>query len=220
MLVVKIVRYHCSYIFLLCLFFISCEDLLKEDKSPCLNGNCEATFVIDTTQNPGSYLDSNGIWHIKYSGLNYFRIKGNTDVLKPEYVINGVPLIETGYDSNYFYIPGNVTWTYPVYSFLGLYTNNNLSNPIPIGFQTYTITQLIESYSISNLAGYEISKYFNFNTAYAQTLLLTYSKYNYHPTQQMVFLPQMIGTEAKIYIRVIWGETYERMYMLNVKFEN
>lgn len=99
---------------------LSCEDLLKEEKSPCLNGNCEATFVVDVPQNPGSYLDSNGIWHIKYSGLNYFRIKGNTDVLKPEYIINGVPLMETGYDSNYFFVPGNVTWKYPVYSLSGV----------------------------------------------------------------------------------------------------
>jgi hypothetical protein len=219
MLVVKIVRYHCSYIFLLCLFFISCEDLLKEEKFPCLDGNCEATFVIDVTQNPGSYLDNDGMWHIKYSGLNYFRIKGNTDILKPEYVINGVPLMETGYDSNYFFILGNVTWKYPVYSFLGLFTNNNLTNPISIGFETYTMMQLVENYSISNLAGYEITKHFNFNTPYAQTLLQTYSKYNYQPRQQMVFFREMIGDEAEIYIRVIWGETEIKNYTLKVKFE-
>lgn len=217
----KILNDFVLYITITFLFLCaSCEDFLKKDSSPCVDGNCEATFVIDTIQNPGSYLDTQGIWHIKYSGLNYFRIKGNTDVLKPEYVINGVPLMETGYDSNYFYIPGSVTWTYPVYSFLGLYTNNNLSNPIPIGFQTYTIVQLVENYSISNLAGYEISKHFKFNTPYAQTLLQTYSKYNYHPTQQMVFFPQMIGDTAKIYIRVLWGETFEKKYTLNVKFEN
>jgi hypothetical protein len=74
-------------------------------------------FVIDTLR-IGSYLDRKGIWHIKYSGLNYFRIKTNTDVLKPEYVINAVPLIETAYDSHYFYIRGSVGWTYSVYSYI------------------------------------------------------------------------------------------------------
>jgi hypothetical protein len=201
-------------------FLSSCEDLLKEEKSHCLDGNCNATFVIDTAQNPGSYLDKEGIWHIKYSGLHYFRIKGNTDVLKPEYVVNGVPLMETAYDSNYFYIPGSLTWTYPVYSYLGLFTDNNLTKPIPIGFETYTMIQLVENYSISNLVGYEITKHFNFNTPYAQTLLQTYSKYNYQPTQQMVFFPEMIGDEAKIYIRVAWGETEVKNYLLHVKFEN
>lgn len=207
------------FIFIILIIITGCEDILKKETSNCLDGNCEATFFIDTAQNPGSYLDNDGIWHIKYSGLNYFRIKGNTDVLKPEYVINGVPLMETGYDSNYFFIHGNVTWKYPVYSYLGLFTNNNLTNPIPIGFETYTMMQLVENYSISNLAGYEITKHFNFNTPYAQTLLQTYSKYNYHPTQQMVFFPDMIGDEAEVYIRVIWGETEVKNYTLKVKFE-
>jgi len=221
MIISKTFKSKFSYIILLLsLAFSSCEDLIKEDKSPCQDGNCEATFGIDATLNPGSYLDNNGIWHIKYSGLNYFRIKGNTDVLKPEYVINGVPLMETGYDSNYFFVPGNVTWKYPVYSFLGLYTNNNLTNPIPIGFETYTMLQLVENYSISNLAGYEITKHFNFNTPYAKTLLQTYSKYNYHPTQQMVFFPDMIGDEAEIFIRVTWGETETKNYSMKVKFED
>lgn len=201
------------------LLFLSCEDILKEEKSPCLNSNCGATFVIDTAQNPGSYLDADGVWHIKYSGLNYFRIKGNAAFLKPEYIINGVPLMETAYDSNYFYIPGNVTWTYPVYSYLGLFSNNNLTKPIPIGFETYTMIQLVENYSISNLAGYEITKHFKFNTPYAQTLLQTYSKYSYNPRQQMVFFREMIGDEAEIFIRVIWGETETKNYTLKVKFE-
>ncbi len=221
MIILKTIKCNFSnIILLLSLSLLSCEDIIKEEKSHCIDGNCEATFVIDVTQNPGSYLDSNGIWHIKYSGLNYFRIKGNTDILKPEYVINGVPLMETGYDSNYFFVPGNVTWKYPVYSFLGLFTNNNLTNPIPIGFETYTMIQLVENYSISNLVGYEISKHFNFNHPAAATMLQTYSKYNYHPTQQMAFFPEMIGDEAEIYIRVIWGETEVKNYTLKVKFEN
>jgi hypothetical protein len=213
----RIIIFFITIIFSLLL--LSCEDLIKEDKSPCSDGNCEAIFVIDATQNPGSYLDTQGIWHIKYSGLHYFRIRGNTDILKPEYVINGVPLMETGYDSNYFFIPGNVTWKYQVYSFLGLFTNNNLTKPIPIGLKTYTMIQLVENYSISNLVGYEINKHFKFNTPYAQTLLQTYSKYNYHPTQQLVFFPEMIGEEAEIYIRVTWGATEIKNYTLKVKFE-
>lgn len=35
----------------------------------------------------------------------------------------------------------------------------------------------------------------------------------------MVFFSEMIGDEATIYIRVIWGETEVKNYALKVKFE-
>jgi hypothetical protein len=143
----------------------SIEDL--ENNYPCPDGNCDAIFIIDTIQNPGSYQDLNGVWHIKYSGLNYFRIKGQTSIIKNQYLINGVPSIITSFDSNYFYIPNQVTWTYPVYSFLGLFSNNNLSQAILIGNQTYTLPQIINNISVSNLAGYEINKKFNFSSSFS-----------------------------------------------------
>ena len=212
-------------IFLLGILFSSCsiEDL--ENNYPCPDGNCNATFIIDTIQNPGSYQDLNGVWHIKYSGLNYFRIKGQTSIIKNQYLINGVPSIITSFDSNYFYIPNQVTWTYPVYSFLGLFSNNNLSQAILIGNQTYTLPQIINNISVSNLAGYEINKKFNFSHPSADLLLQTYSKYNYTPTQHMVFFPEMVGHQADIYVKVIWApdwyEVYvEKFYKLSVIFEN
>lgn len=214
--------------YLICVFlvlFISCEDITEEKIYPCPDGNCDAEFVVDIQQNPDSYKDANGIWHVKHSGLNYFRIKGTTDTLVASYIVNGVPLMETGYDSNYFYVPGQVTWTYPVYSYLGLYINNNLSQPIPIGSQTVTLPQLVNDTSVSNLAGYEINRYFNFNHPVAKTMLQTYSKYTYTPTQQMPFFTDMIGDSAEIYIKVLWnsdfvGDSVEKVYKLSVIFED
>jgi hypothetical protein len=214
--------------YLICVFlvlFISCEDITEEKIYPCPDGNCDAEFVVDIQQNPGSYKDANGIWHVKHSGLNYFRIKGTTDPLVDSYIVNGVPLMETGYDSNYFYVPGQVTWTYPVYSYLGLYINNNLSQPIPVGTQTYTLPQLVNDTSVSNLAGYEINRYFNFNHPAAKTMLQTYSKYTYTPTQQIPFVTDMIGDTVDFYIRVLWnsdfgGESVEKTYKLSVIFED
>jgi len=212
-------------IFLLGILFSSCslEDL--ENNYPCPDGHCDAYFEIDIQQNPGSYQDTQGIWHIKYSGLNYFRIKGITDPLIPLYLSNNTPKIETGYDSNYFYIPGQVTWTYPIYSYLGLFNNNNLSQAIPIGSQTYTLPQITNNTSVSNLAGYEINRYFNFNHPAAKTLLQTYSKYTYTPTQHMVFFPEMIGDKVDIYIRVLWnndfgGQNIKKIYKLSIIFED
>lgn len=213
-------------VLVLSISFISCSPEDFRDNSPCLDGSCDAKFVIDTIQNPGSYQDAQQVWHIKYSGLNYFRIKGKVDELKPQYVVNGVPLIEVGYDSNYFILPNNVTWTYPVYSFLGLFSNNNLSTAIPYGYFTYTLPQIVnEGGDVTNIVGYEISRYFNFNHPAAQTMLQTYSKYTYSPRQQMIFFQDMVGDEAKIYIRVLFnsdyvGESEEKVYELKVKFEN
>ena len=209
---------------ILMLGFMNCtKDSNSRKPYPCPDGQCDGFFTIDTVQNRGSFLDNTGTWHIKYSGINYFRILGELDTLNKAYVINGIPLIETGYDSNYFYIPGNITWTYPVYSFLGLFSNNNLSKAIPFGTKTYTITQLSGNYYIENLAGYQINKKFHYDHPAASTMLQTYSKYNYEPTQQMVFFKEMIGAEADIYVRVIWNNDYgpsvEKIYKLSVKFE-
>jgi hypothetical protein len=213
-------------VIILFIFFISqgCEkDPYSRKPHPCPDKSCEAFFTIDTIQNKGSFKDNNGVWHIKHTGFNYFRILGETDTLVRDYVINGIPLIETGYDSNYFFIPGSVTWTYPVYSFLGLFTNNNLNTAIPVGTRTYSIVQLTDNYYIQNLAGYTIPKKFRYEHKAAYTMLQTYSKYNYQPRQQMVFFKEMIGQEAEIYINVIWNYDYgpseEKTYKLKVKFE-
>jgi hypothetical protein len=157
--------------------------------------------------------------------LNYFTLKGNTDPLTQEYIINGVPLMETAYDSNFFFTTPNVQWTYPVYSFLGLFSNNTLGTAIPIGYQTYTLPQIVNNSSVFNLAGYEISRYFNFNHPAARTMLQTYSKYTYSPIQQMPFFLDMVGDEARIFIKVVFNSDYggsseEKVYELKVKFEN
>ena len=212
-------------VFLLGISFISCSPEDIGNNSPCVDGNCDSEFSIDIVQNPGSYKDNQDVWHIKWSGLNYFRIKGQTDQLRSEYVVNGVPLIEVGYDSNYFYTPAGITWTFPLYSYLGVFSNNNLTNPIPTDYGTFTLPQIIDDTSVSNLAGYQINRYFNFNHPAAKTMLQTYSKYTYTPVQQMPFHQGMIGKTADIYIRVLFnsdfsGNMEENFIKLSVIFEN
>jgi hypothetical protein len=187
----------------------------------CQDGSCDAEFWIDTKVNPGSFLDSQGIWHIKYSGRNYFTLKGSADQLMPGYIVNGVPLIETGYDSNFFFTTNNVQWTFPVYSFLGLSSNNTLTTSIPYGSTTKTIPQIQSSgIDITNLVGYQITKVTTFNKPYSSSLLSTWSKYNYTPQMQMVYLPSFVGKTADIYVKVAWGEGVEaREYKVRVIFE-
>ena len=211
-------------VFLLGIIFISCSPDELGNSSPCIDGNCNSEFVIDTIQNPGSYKDNQGVWHVKWSGLNYFRIKGQTDQLRSEYVVNGVPLIEVGCDSNFFYTPTGITWTFPLYSYLGVFSNNNLTNPIPTSYGTFTLPQIVDDTSVSNLAGYQINRYFNFNHPAAETMLQTYSKYTYTPVQQMPFHQGMIGKTADVYIRVLFnsdfgGEMEENYIKLTLNFE-
>jgi hypothetical protein len=201
--------------------FTSCTlDPLQE--SVCQDGSCDAAFTIDTQVNPGSYQDANGVWHIKYSGHKYFTVKGIADKLNSENVVNEVPLIETGFDSDLFFTPTNIQWTYPVYSFLGLCTSSTLSQAIPYGYQTLTLPQILNNTSVTNMVGYEMNSHTTFDKPYSPTLLSVYSKYNYTPQRSMIFLPSFVGKEAKIYIRVRWGETHKEIqyYILHVKFEN
>lgn len=174
----------------------------------CINGDCFGSFYIETIGHPGTYQDSQGVWHIKHAGLNYFTIKGNLSELDPHYVINGVPLVVTAYDSNFFYTLGNVIWTYTVYSFLGLWSSNQMNTPIPYGTDTYTFPQLVQQTTIENLAGYEIqhNPHVNVNHPAYSTYFATYSRYTYTPQQNMVFFPDFIGKTASIYIEITFGE--------------
>jgi hypothetical protein len=193
-------------VFLFVLFGCDSESLTKPDV--LLNKNEEVSFWIDTNVSPGSYVDAQGVWHVEYSGLHYFTIKGSIPQLNPLYVINRVPLIEVAFDSDFFYIPGIVTWRYAVYSYRGDFADRLLTTPIPVGYQTFTFPQLIKQYSIMNLAGYEITKNPNVDVnhpAYS-TYFASYSKYNYNPQQQMVFFPDFVGEKVTVFIRASLGE--------------
>lgn len=126
---------HINKFFLIvCLFALfGCE---SEPTKPdaFLNKNEEVSFWIDTNVSPGSYIDAQGVWHVEYSGLKYFTIKGAIPTLNPFYVVNRVPLIEVAYDSDFFYIPGIVTWRYAVYSYRGDFADRLLTTPIPVGY--------------------------------------------------------------------------------------
>jgi hypothetical protein len=209
------------FLLLLSLFVFSCSTP-EIEPNVCLNSNCGAEFRIDTQGHPGTYQDAQGVWHIKHAGLNYFTVKGDVSELDPHYVINGIPLVSVGFDSNFFYIPGNVIWTYPVYSYLGLWSSNQMDTPLPIGTQTYTFPQLIGQTNIMNLAGYTIQRNPNVNINHPayKTYFATYSKYTYKPQQSMVFFQDFIGQSATIYINITFGENKETVVKeLKVVFE-
>ena len=121
---------------------------------PCLDGDCSINFEIDPLVSPGVYQDENEYWHIEHQGYNYFTIKGITSNLHPDYIVNGVPLIETIFDSNYWVWIENITFTVPLYSVLSYFTGGGFNNPIPIGNLTYTIEDMAQNFPPLNIAGY------------------------------------------------------------------
>ena len=78
---------------------VSCEGNMEV--TPCI-GKCYTEFYVDSTVNEGSYIDENGFYVVKHSGFNYFTVKGELSNMTSKYVVNGTPLVETKFDSDYF----------------------------------------------------------------------------------------------------------------------
>jgi len=194
---------HIFALLILTFIFSSCE---KQDPRPypCPDGNCNMHFFVDTNVTP-SFTDSNGYTHVKHSGPNYFTIQGYLEQLDPYYVINGIPLIETQYDSDYWVIFDTIQWTIPTYSYMGWFTDRQFQVPFPIGNRTYTLTEVASVMPPLNIVGYVIQKNMCMDCPYTPTLLGTYSKYNYTPRQQIFFDNEMVGDTAQIFVRVLFN---------------
>ena len=193
-------------------FFWACspEELIKP--YPCLDGDCDVEFIIDPLTSPGVYQDNNGYWHISHQGIQYFTIKGNTSELHPDYVVNGAPLIETVFDSDYWVWIDGITFTVPLYSVLGYFTSGDFLNPIPIGDLTYTIEDMANNFPPLNISGYSINRNQCLDCPYSETLIGTYSKYTYTPQQQIFFDNQMVGDTARVFIKTKFNiDTGERV---------
>ena len=169
--------------------FACSGDEINTSPYPCLDGNCDAFFEIDPLVSPGVFQDERGYWHIEHQGYNYFTIKGQLDELHPSYVINSVPLIETVFDSNYWVWIDGITFTVPLYSVLGFFSSG-----------TYTIENMAQNHPPLNIVGYQINPNQCLDCPYSETLIGTYSKYNYNPQQQIFFDTQMVGDTAKVLI--------------------
>jgi hypothetical protein len=186
-------------------FFWACSPEELISPYPCLSGDCESFFEIDSLVSPGVYQDNNGYFHIEHQGYNYFTIKGQLDELHPDYVINGVPLVETVFDSDYWVWINGITFTVPLYSVLGYFTGGGFNNPIPIGNITYTIEDMAQNHPPLNIAGYQINPNQCLDCPYSETLLGSYSKYTYQPQQQIFFDNQMVGDTVKVFVKTIFN---------------
>jgi hypothetical protein len=169
----------------------------------CVDGSCNAEFYIDELVQPNAYQDINGYWHVFYYGLKYFTIRGELDEINRE--INGVPLIETHYDSDYWIAFNSITFKVPTYSVLSWFTGGGFRNPISIGSIEYTLEDIAQISPPLNIAGYQIQKHFCWECPYAKTLLGTYSKYNYRPRQQIFLDNEMVGDTLQVFIKTTFN---------------
>ena len=71
------------------------------------------------------------------------------------------------------------------------------------------MVDLTETHQPLNIVGYQINKHFCFDCPYAPTLLGTYSKYNYKPTQNILLDNEMIGDTINLFVETVFNtETY------------
>ena len=200
-------------------FFWACSPEELISPYPCLSGDCESFFEIDPLVSPGVYQDANGYFHIEHQGYNYFTIKGQLDELHPDYVVNGVPLVETLFDSDYWVWIDGITFTVPLYSVLGYFTSGDYTTPIPVGNLTYTIEDMANNYPPLNVVGYSVNPHQCFDCPYSETLIGTYSKYNYNPQQQIFFDNQMVGDTTKVFIKTKFPNDIEVEKEFKIIFE-
>ena len=173
------------------------------NQTPC-NGDCETLYTV-IYKNQLINQNSNGYYEIEWDGLNYFQIEGFLSELNNQYVINGVPLIEANFDSDYWVVFDSIMFQTPMYSYLGWFNSNSLNSSIPFGNYTYTINDLISLHSPLNVVGYQVPNHFCMECPYAPTLVGTYSKHTYNPTQNILLDNEMIGDTINIFIETIFN---------------
>jgi len=184
------------------LLILALSSCTKEDihsyPPPC-SGDCETVYEV-IYRNQLMYTNEEGYYEVEWDNLNYFQISGYTTPLNDEYILNGVPLIEARFDSDYWVVLDTLTFQTPMYSYLGWFNSNTLDDPISIGDLEITLTDMVQLYPPLNIVGYQLPRYFDFDHPAAYTLLGTYSKYNYQPTQNIFLDNEMIGDTINIFI--------------------
>ena len=183
---------------------------------PCLDGHCDMFTRIDPMVQPDSYQDENGYWHIEFRGFKYFTIETWLDSLHPEYVINKVPLVSVGYDSDYWIAFDTLSFRVPIYNAFGF--TDVYKNPIAVGQLTYSIIDLARLHPPLNIAGYQVNKATCFDCPY--TSLGSSTNYSYYTRQQIFLNKDMKGDTLKVFVQGMFntdmGHTEDREHTFNI----
>ena len=171
---------------------------------PLCDGNCQTNYAV-VYENQLITPNSNGYYEIPWNGLSYFQVKGLTSELNEYYVTNDVPMVEAKFDTDYWVVFDSILFQTPMYSYLGWFNSNTLNTPIPFGNYTYTLEDLIGLHPPFNIAGYQIPRNLCTDCPYAPTLVGTYSRYNYTPTQNFFLDNEMVGDTINVFIETTFN---------------
>lgn len=172
----------------LAVLLLSCKKDTPEI-TPC--SPCTTSFAVNTAQHPNTTFDGE-YWHLKFSGLNYFQIIGNLSEVDPSYVINGVPLVRTEFDSDTWYVFDTLAFQLPLYSpFSSQYTSSSWNQPIPTGDTVIYITNNSE---IVNAVGY------NYGQPNFVNALGTYT-----PRVEVLIFKEMVGDTINVFTRATFN---------------
>ena len=189
-----------KYIFYPLAFVLALSSCTKENlfETPC-SGDCGTSYEV-IYKNELMSSNGDGYYEIEWDDLNYFQISGYLTPVNDQYVINRVPLVEARFDSDYWVVLDSLTFQTPMYSYLGWFNDQDLNTPIAVGSYTYTLTDMIDLFPPLNVVGYQIPRFFDVDHPAASTLLGTYSKYTYEPTQNIFLDNEMVGDTINIFI--------------------
>ena len=190
-------------IYFLIILLASCTKEETIHQTPC-DGNCGTNYTI-VYENQEIFPNPNGHYEIPWNGLEYFQIKGNLTPVNSDYIINGVPMVEAKFDSDYWVVINNLYFQTPQYSYLGWFNSQNLNRPIAFGNHTYTMNDIIDLHSPLNIVGYQVPKHFCVECPYAPTLVGTHSKYNYNPTCNVLLDDEMVGDTINLFIETTFN---------------
>ena len=181
-------------------FVLAFSSCTKEElyQTPC-NGDCEASYEV-IYKNELMAPNNDGYYEVEWDDLNYFQISGYLTPVNDQYIINRVPLVEARFDSDYWVVLDSLTFQTPMYSYLGWFNDHDLNTPIAFDNYEITLTDMIELFPPLNVVGYQIPRYFDLDHPAASTLLGTYSKYNYQPTQNIFLDNEMVGDTINVFI--------------------
>ena len=191
-----------TLILLLC---SSCYKYSKIWPILCPTGDCEAFYDV-VYKNQSISPNANGHYEIEWDGLNYFQLKGQLTELHPDYTMNGVPSIDCRFDSDYWVLFDTISFSIPMYSYLGWFNDQSMNTPISIGNYTYTMNDLINLHPPYNIAGYQVPKHFCHDCPYAPTIVGTHSRYTYYPTQNFLLDDEMVGDTINLFVETIFNE--------------
>lgn len=185
---------------LLITIFTSCSkdelnEIQLEDIEP------STVFFIDKQSQPDSYQDDNGYYHIQFNGPRYFTIKGELDEEKVPEFVNGVPLTETSFDTDYWIWIEGITFTVPLYSPFATFADDMFFVPIPVGTMILRICDLVDGGEIFNIAGYTYNDKICGACPYSDFTMGTYSKNTLNPQQSIYLDRTMSGDTLKVFVK-------------------